>query len=86
MGDILNKLGGQPVLSPPRATMQDQVGQKRQPENGSLAADRYVETIPYSRNAQLCQSRDGKCHHYDVLLGGSNQPISQRMGAIAAKY
>ena len=86
MGDILNKLGGQPVLATAGYNAGPGKAKTWQPENGSLAADQYVETIPYSETRNYVKAVMENATHYDVLLGGSNQPISQRMGTIAAKY
>ena len=66
--------------------MQGQVRPKLGNLNGSLAADQYVETIPYAETRNYVKAVMENATNYDVLLGGSNQPISQRMGTIAAKY
>ena len=86
MGDILNKLGGQPVLATAGYNAGPGKAKTWQPENGSLAADQYVETIPYAETRNYVKAVMENTTNYDVLLGGSNQPITQRMGIIAAKY
>lgn len=85
MGDILAKLGGQPVLATAGYNAGPNKAKTWQPENGSLAADQYVETIPYSETRHYVKAVMENATNYAVLLGGSNQPISQRMGVIAAK-
>ena len=86
MGDIMNKLGGQPVLATAGYNAGPNKAKTWQPENGSLAADQYVETIPYSETRNYVKAVMENATNYDVLLGGNNQSISQRMGTIPAKY
>ena len=53
---------------------------------GAIPISAMVETIPYSETRNYVKAVMENATNYDVLLGGSNQPISQRMGTIAAKY
>lgn len=86
MSDILNSLGGQPVLATAGYNAGPGKARTWQPDNGSLAADQYVETIPYYETRGYVKAVMENATNYDVLLGGGNQSISQRMGVIPPKY
>jgi soluble lytic murein transglycosylase len=86
MSDILNKLSGQPVLATAGYNAGPGKARTWQPDNGSLAADQYVDTIPYYETRGYVKAVMENATNYDVLLGGANQSISQRMGVIPPKY
>lgn len=85
MSDILNKLGGQQVLATAGYNAGPNKARTWQPEFNSLAADQYVETIPYPETRGYVKAVMENATNYDVLLGGRNQSISQRMGIIPSK-
>lgn len=85
MSDILNNLGGQPVLATAGYNAGPNKARTWQPEFSSLPADQYVETIPYPETRNYVKAVMENATNYDVLLGGYNQPISQRMGVISSK-
>ena len=86
MSHILNKLSPQPVLATAGYNAGPGKARTWQPDNGSLAADQYVDTIPYYETRGYVKAVMENATNYDVLLGGANQSISQRMGVIPPKY
>ncbi len=85
MSDILNKLGGQQVLATAGYNAGPNKARTWQPDYGSLAADQYVETIPYYETRGYVKAVMENATNYGVLLGEGNQSISQRMGTISSK-
>lgn len=85
MSDILNKLGGQAVLATAGYNAGPNKAKTWQPVNGNLSADQYIETIPYPETRNYVKAVMENATNYDVLLGGINQSISQRMGVIPSK-
>lgn len=85
MSDILNRLSGQPVLATAGYNAGPGKAKTWQPDFGNLPADQYVETIPYAETRGYVKAVMENATNYDVLLGGANQSISQRMGIIPAK-
>jgi soluble lytic murein transglycosylase len=86
MGDILNKLGGQPVLATAGYNAGPNKAKTWQPDNGSLAADQYVESIPYPETRDYVKAVMENATNYGVLLNSSHPSISERMGVIPSKY
>lgn len=85
MGDILGKLGGQPVLATAGYNAGPNKAKRWQPDFGSLAADQYVESIPYPETRNYVKNVMENATIYSSLLG-SDRPILQRMGTIPAAY
>lgn len=85
MSDILGKLGGQQVLATAGYNAGPNKAKTWQPDTGNLASDQYVETIPYPETRNYVKAVMENATNYDVLLGGANTPITQRMGVIPAK-
>lgn len=85
MADILNRLGGQPVLATAGYNAGPNKARTWQPDSGSIAADQYVETIPYYETRGYVKAVMANTANYAALLGNPS-PLSQRMGIIGAKY
>lgn len=85
MSDILGKLGGQQVLATAGYNAGPNKAKTWQPDLGSLPADQYVESIPYPETRNYVKAVMENATNYNVLLGGANTPISQRMGVVPSK-
>ena len=85
MGDIQDKLNGQPVLATAGYNAGPGKAKRWQPTYGSLDADQYVETIAYPETRNYVKHVMENATIYSSLLGRP-QPISQRMGKIPATF
>ncbi|MFA9485733.1 MULTISPECIES: lytic transglycosylase domain-containing protein [unclassified Moraxella] len=55
------------------------------PAHGAIAADQYVEAIPYAETRDYVKHVMENATIYGVLLG-NNMPISERMGVVSPRY
>ena len=83
--DIMGKLNYQPVLATAGYNAGPNNAKRWQPVYGSLAADQYVESIPFPETRNYAKHVMENATIYSSLLG-RNQPISQRMGTVPAAF
>ncbi|MBO1530899.1 lytic transglycosylase domain-containing protein [Psychrobacter sp. F1192] len=85
MSDILGKLNQQPVLATAGYNAGPNNAKRWQPVYGSLAADQYIESIPFPETRNYAKHVMENATIYSSLLG-RNQSISQRMGVVPAAF
>lgn len=79
---IQRQLSNSPVLATAGYNAGPNRARRWQPENQSLAADQYAETIPLLETRDYVKHVMTNATHYSIVLGRGNQTISNRMSFI----
>ena len=85
LSDLNNKTGGQVAVATASYNAGPVPPKKWLPKHGSIAADQYVEAIPYFETREYVKHVMENATIYGVLLG-NYVPISQRMGVVTQAW
>lgn len=85
LNDLATRAGGQIAVATAGYNAGPNAARKWLPSHGTIAADQYVESIPYAETRAYVKHVMENATVYGTLLG-QPMPISQRMGMVSPRY
>lgn len=85
LNDLATRAGGQIAVATAGYNAGPNAARKWLPSHGTIAADQYVESIPYAETRAYVKHVMENATVYGTLLG-QPMPISQRMGIVSPRY
>lgn len=82
LNHILGQLGNQPVLATAGYNAGPRRAERWRPSAGSLPADQYTESIPFTETRDYVKNVMTNAVHYALLIQQRPQSLGQRMGEI----